>query len=60
VPENLVDLVIERMRVLGFSRIETAVGIIEQVEFALPGELVRDARESGSAVNEIAAPSACG
>ena len=60
VPENLVDLVIERMRVLGFSRIETAGGIIEQVEFALPGELVRDSRESGSAVNEIAAPSACG
>lgn len=60
VPENLVDLVIERMRNLGFSRVETAGGIIENVEFALPGELIRDARESGSTVHERAASRACG
>ncbi len=61
VPENLVDLVIERMRDLGFTRVESAGGITEKVEFALPGELVRDAADSRHAVNEngIAASSAC-
>jgi 4-hydroxy-3-methylbut-2-en-1-yl diphosphate reductase len=60
VPENLVDLVIERMRDLGFAKVETAGGIVEKVEFALPGELMLDARGSGPVVNEIAALSARG
>ena len=60
VPENLVDLVIERMRNLGFARVEGAGGIVEKVEFALPGELVLDARGPQPGVNGIAASSACG
>lgn len=59
VPESLVDLVLERMRDLGFARIETAGGIIEKVEFALPGDLVRDARETGPSSTESTASSAC-
>jgi 4-hydroxy-3-methylbut-2-enyl diphosphate reductase len=55
VPENLVDLVIQRMRDLDFVQVETAGGIVEKVGFALPGELVLDARGSGPAVSEIAA-----
>ena len=60
VPENLVDLVIERMRALGFTRILSAGGIVEQVEFALPGELVLDATGSEPGLSEIAASSARG
>jgi 4-hydroxy-3-methylbut-2-en-1-yl diphosphate reductase len=60
VPENLVDLVIERMRALGFSQVVNAGGIVEKVEFALPEELVLDATGSGHGASEIAASSARG
>ncbi len=60
VPENLVDLVIERMRALGFTQVVNAGGIVEKVEFALPEELVLDATGSGHGASEIAASSARG
>jgi 4-hydroxy-3-methylbut-2-enyl diphosphate reductase len=59
VPESLVDLVLAKMRDLGFTRIETAGGILEKVEFALPGELVRDSRQTESPDAESTASSAC-
>jgi 4-hydroxy-3-methylbut-2-enyl diphosphate reductase len=47
VPESLVDRVIGRMGGLGFSEVQAAGGILEEVQFALPSELVRDARAQG-------------
>ncbi len=60
VPENLVDLVIERMRSLGFTQVVNAGGIVEKVEFALPGELMFDATGSEQGASGIAASSARG
>ncbi len=42
VPESLVEEVIRRMHGLGFPEPEHAGGIVEEVQFALPAELVRD------------------
>ena len=47
VPESLVDRVIGRMAEMGFSEVQAAGGIPEEVQFALPSELVRDARAQG-------------
>jgi 4-hydroxy-3-methylbut-2-enyl diphosphate reductase len=60
VPENLVDLVIERMRSLGFTQVVNAGGIVEKVEFALPVELMCDATGSEQGTSGIVASSARG
>ncbi len=44
VPERLVEEVIGRMHEFGFPEPEYAGGISEEVQFALPAELVRDSR----------------
>jgi len=44
VPESLVNRVLERMHDIGFPAPEYARGVVEEVQFALPADLVRDAR----------------
>ncbi|NWG12875.1 MAG: 4-hydroxy-3-methylbut-2-enyl diphosphate reductase [Acidobacteria bacterium] len=55
VPERLVEEVIGRLRELGFPEPEHSGGIVEDVQFALPPDLVRDSRAcSPPAFQELA------
>jgi 4-hydroxy-3-methylbut-2-enyl diphosphate reductase len=47
-PEGLVERVLRYLSNVGYPDIETVGGIVEDVEFALPPELTRAARKTGT------------